>query len=286
MPRAMAFGKQRTGSVVCPSCGRLVGRGEPRCPFCGRPAPAMFGLGGSLRKLESALSLWPLIGWICGAIFIAMLVTDPRGPFAGMSGFFAPSEDRQYAFGASGIRPVFQYGRWWTILSANWLHGNLLHIGMNMLFLRQIAPAVEQLYGTGRAWIIYTVSGALGFAVSTASVFMPGFIAMVMGRGGFTVGASAALFGLLGALLHYSRRGGSRALGQMVWTCVIANVAFGLLFRGIDNWAHLGGFAGGWLLSFWLDPLKPERPEHLIAGALGLLVSLGAVVVSVITWNP
>jgi rhomboid protease GluP len=279
------LGRQRTGSVVCPGCNRLVGASEPRCPFCGRPAPGMFGLGGPLRQLESALALWPLIGWICGALFIATLATDPRGPFAGVSGFFAPSEDRLYAFGASGIRPVFQYGRWWTVLSANWLHGNLLHIGMNLLFLRQIAPAVEELYGTGRAWIIYTVSGATGFALSTLSVFVPGFIATLMGRGGFTVGASAALFGLLGALLHYSRRGGSRALGQMVWTCVIANVAFGLLFPGIDNWAHLGGFAGGWLLSYWLDPLKPERVDHLIAGALGLFASLGAVVVSLMTWR-
>jgi len=285
----MAFwssGRQRAGSVVCPSCGRLVGRGEPRCPFCGRPAPAMFGLGSSLRKLESALSLWPLIGWICGALFIATLATDPRGPFAGMSGFFGPSPERLVAFGASGALPVFQYGRWWTMLSANWLHGNLLHIGMNMLGLRQLAPAVEELYGTGRAWIIYIVSGTIGFAASTASIFMPGFIGKLMGGGGFTIGASAALMGLLGALIHYSRRGGSRALGQMVWTWAIATFAFGLLFPGVDNWAHLGGFAGGWVLSFLLDPLKPERPEHLIAGALGLLVSLGAVVVSLLTWHP
>ena len=276
------LGKQRTGSVVCPSCNRLVGRSEPRCPFCGRPAPGMFGMGSTLRQHESALSLWPLIGWICGAIFIATLATDPAGPFAGIGGFFQPSSDRLRAFGASGAVPVFRDGRWWTVLSANWLHGNLLHIGMNMLFLRQVAPAVEQLYGTGRAWIIYIVSGATGFAASTLSVFLP----ILGSRGGFTVGASAALFGLLGALLHYSRRGGSRALGQMVWTSVVANIAFGLLFPGIDNWAHLGGFAGGWLISYWLDPLKPERPEHLIAGALGLFASLGAVVWSLVAWPP
>ena len=238
-------------------------------------------MGSSLRQLESALSLWPLIGWICGAIFIATLATDPRGPFAGVGGFFQPSNERLIAFGASGAVPVFQAGRWWTVLSANWLHGNLLHIGMNMLFLRQVAPAVEELYGTGRAWIIYIVSGATGFAASTLSVFLP----ILGSRGGFTVGASAALFGLLGALLHYSRRGGSRALGQMVWTSVVANIAFGLLFPGIDNWAHLGGFAGGWLISYWLDPLKPERVDHLIAGALGLFASLGAVVWSLVTWR-
>src|ERR1041384_6548116 len=115
-----------------------------------------------------------------------------------MSGFFGPSPERLVAFGASGALPVFQYGRWWTMLSANWLHGNLLHIGMNMLGLRQLAPAVEELYGTGRAWIIYIVSGTIGFAASTASIFMPGFIGKLMGGGGFTIGAPGAPMGLLG----------------------------------------------------------------------------------------
>ena len=246
----------------------------------------MFGLGSSLRQLESALSLWPLVGWICGAIFIATLVTNPEGPMAAMNGFFAPTSERLIAFGASGAIPVFRFGRWWTVLSAGWLHGNLLHIGMNVYGLWQIAPLVEHLYGTGRAWIIYVVSGAMGFAASSASVFMPRFVGALMGGGGgFTVGASAALFGLLGALVHYSRRGGSRALGQMVWTWAIASFAFGLFFPGIDNWAHLGGFAGGWLLSFWLDPMKPERVDHLIGGLLGLVASLGAVIWSLVTWR-
>jgi rhomboid protease GluP len=279
------LGRQRTGSVVCPSCNRLVGASEPRCPFCGRPAPGMFGLSGPLRQLESALALWPLVAWICGALFIATLATDPRGPMAALNGFFTPSPERLFAFGASGAVPVFRAGRWWTVLSANWLHGNLIHIGMNLLWLRQIAPAVEDLYGTGRAWIIYVVSGATGFAMSTLSIFLPGFVRTLMGSGGFTIGASAALFGLLGALLHYSRRGGSRALGRTVWTWAIANFAFGLLFPGIDNWAHLGGFAGGWLLSYWLDPLKPQRVEHVIAGAVALFASLGAVVWSLVTWR-
>ena len=191
----------------------------------------MFGLGSSLRKIESALALWPLVGWVCGALFVATLATDPRGPFAGAGGFLTPSREPLLAFGASGAAPVFGLGRWWTVLSAGWLHANLLHIAMNLYGLRQIAPAVHQLYGTGRAWIIYIVSGAVGFAASTMSVFVP----FIGGQGGYTVGASAALFGLLGALLHYSRRGGSRALGQMVWTWAVANLAFGLLFPGIDN---------------------------------------------------
>ncbi|HXT22241.1 MAG TPA: rhomboid family intramembrane serine protease, partial [Thermoanaerobaculia bacterium] len=206
------FGRRRTGSVVCPGCNRLVGAGEPRCPFCGRAAPGMFGLQRSLQGLQSLLGLWPLVGWVCGALYIAALVTDPQGFSAGA--FFAPSDERLLAFGASGAVPVIRFGRWWTLLSAGWLHANLLHIGMNMLALRQVAPAVEQLYGTGRAWVIYTLSGVCGFALSTASVFMPPFVGKIMGVGTVTLGASAALFGLLGALLHYGRRGGNKAIGQ------------------------------------------------------------------------
>ncbi len=279
----MAFGRKRTGSVVCPGCNRLIGASESRCPFCGRAAPAMFGLGGSLRKLESVLGLWPFVGWACGVLYIAVLATNPQGLTPG--GLFAPENERLLAFGASGALPVFRLGRWWTVLSAGWLHANLLHIGMNMMALRQLAPAVEQLYGTGRAWLIYTVSGATGFALSTLSVFMPSIIGRVMGQGAITLGASAAMFGLLGALLHYSRRGGSRALGQMVWSWALAMFVFGLLFPGVDNWAHLGGFAGGWLLSYLLDPLKPERLDHLLGGVLCILASAGAIVWSIVTWR-
>lgn len=243
-------------------------------------------MSGALQKVRSALELWPLVGWVCGALYLATLATDPNGFLGGEGGpsFFSPSMERILAFGASGAVPVFQYGRWWTVLSAGWLHAGILHLIMNMIGLRQIAPAVEQLYGTGRAWTIYVLSGAAGFVLSSVSPFM-GPLGRVLGRGQVTLGASAALFGLLGALLHYSRRGGSRALGQMVWTWALAMFVFGLLFPGIDNWAHLGGFAGGWLLSFWLDPLKDERLDHLIAALLCIVASAGAVVCSLATWR-
>jgi rhomboid protease GluP len=112
-----------------------------------------------------------------------------------------------------------------------------------------------------------------------------GLLGRLLGSGAYTVGASAGLFGLLGALLHYSRRGGSRALGQMVWTWAGAMLVFGLLFPGIDNWAHLGGFAGGWLLSFWLDPLREERIDHVVAALLCIVASAAAVVWSVVSWQ-
>ena len=277
---------RRVGSVVCPGCGRLVGAGESRCPFCGRPAPAMFGLTALMRRLGLRMGLWPLVAGGCGLLYIAALAVDPRGIAGGQGGLLgilAPTTNSLLALGASGPVPVLNMGRWWTVLSAGWLHANLLHIVMNLLWVRQLAPAVEHLYGTGRSLLIYTLSGAAGFLASSLSPFAPDLLRMVLGHGSLTVGASAALFGLLGALIHYSRRGGSSALGQQVWTWALALFVFGLIFPGVDNWAHLGGFAGGWLLSFWLDPLKPERVDHLIGGVLCLVASLGAVVWSIVT---
>jgi rhomboid protease GluP len=149
--------------------------------------------------------------------------------------------------------------------------------------VRQLAPAVEQIYGGARAVVIYVLAGAVGFLFSTLSPFAPRLVQMVMGGGGVTVGASAALFGLLGALLHYSRTGGSRALGQYLWTWAAGLFVFGLVFPGVDNWAHLGGFLGGWLLSVMVDPRRPERPFHLALAVVCLVASAAAVIWSVVT---
>src|SRR6185295_171016 len=113
-----------------------------------------------------------------------------------------------FLFGSSGAWPVFVRGRWWTIFSAGWLHGGLLHIFFNMLWVRQLAPAVADLFGAGRMMIIYTVGGAAGFLLSSlAGHYMPDI--PLLGAGQFTVGASAPIFGLLGAIVHYGRRTGS-----------------------------------------------------------------------------
>jgi rhomboid protease GluP len=247
----------------------------------------MFGMGSALRELESAMSLWPLVGWVCGALYVACLVTDPRG--LGLSGglaLFPVSIERALAFGASGAYPVFELGRWWTLLSAGWLHGGLLHLGLNMYGLWQIAPAVEQVYGTGRAWVIYTLSGVTGFALSTfaGTPWMPRLLGSLLGGGGVTLGASAALFGLLGALLHASRTFGKRALSQRIWSWALFSFIFGLMpGLRIDNWAHLGGFIGGYALSLVLNPHREGRSDHVVAALVCLAASAAAIIASLVT---
>jgi rhomboid protease GluP len=96
-----------------------------------------------------------------------------------------------------------------------------------------------------------------------------------------TVGASASLFGLLGSALYYGHRSGSRFVTSQAWSYVISAGAMGFMLQGIDNYAHIGGFAGGYLTSRLLDPLKHERIDHVVIAVICLAASLGSVVYSI-----
>ncbi len=239
----------------------------------------MWGFAPVLSRLGRDLGFTQAVMGGCIILYILTLVADPGGlRMGGFLNFLSPSTESLFMFGASGAIPVFQYNRWWTILSAGWLHGGLLHIFFNMMWVRQLAPATAELYGASRMVIIYTVGGVVGFLASTVSFFLPGFL----GSGGLTVGASAPIFGLLGALVYYGRRTGSSAVGEQAKSWAFMLFIFGFIMQGVDNWAHLGGFVGGYLASRILDPLHPERLDHLVIAfaCLGLtLLSIGVSIV-------
>ncbi len=275
------FKRQRTGSVVCPSCGSLVGVNDERCYTCGRWNPGLWGLTPLLRRLGNDLGFTSIVIGGCTALYLLTLAAS--GNQIGMHGLFSmlePSPMALFLFGESGARPVFTFGRWWTILSASWLHGSLLHILFNMMWVRQLGPATAQLFGASRLVIIYTVAGATGFFMSSvAGYLLPGV--PLIGGASFTIGASAAIFGLLGAMVLYGHRTGSSAVGAQAWSWAVVLFVFGLIMPGVDNWAHAGGFVGGYVTASLLDPLKPERTDHLLV-ALGCIVAtLAAVVASV-----
>lgn len=278
------FERQRSGSVVCPGCHRLVGVNEAECPQCGRGNPGMFGYSRALQRFSGGEGFVPLVIGACSLLYVLTLLWRFQGiGGGGLLQFLSPSGVGLMTFGASGAYPVFGLGRWWTVLSASWLHGGLLHIVFNMMWIRNLAPILIRLFGPGRAVIIYLVSGVAGFTLtSVVGYLLPGLPAFLRGAT-MTIGASAAIFGLFGALVLYGQRTGSRALSQQVWSWALVLFVFGLIMPGIDNYAHLGGFAGGYFAAAALDPLTPERPQHLLAGLLGLAASLIAIVVSVLT---
>jgi len=212
-----------------------------------------------------------------------MLLYDPSGiRMGGMFSLFSPSSESLFLFGASGALPVFEYHRWWTPLSATWLHAGLLHILFNLMWIRDLAPAVAHLYGSSRAFIIFTVSGVCGFVMSSLmGAFFP-FLPRFLAGAQLTVGASASIFGLLGALIYYQRRAPSRLIGTQAAGFAVAMLVFGFIMPGIDNWAHLGGLGGGFLTAMWMNPLLPERGNHTVIAFLCLIASAGAIALAVV----
>ena len=264
----------------------LVGVNDEACYNCGRRNPGLWGFAPALRALGGDLGFVPLVIGGCVILFGLTLIAS-RGAIGmrGLFSLFSPSSEALFLFGASGAVPVFGAGRWWTVLSAGWLHGGALHIFFNMLWVRQLAPATAELYGPGRMVVIYTLAGVMGFVLSSfAGAFIPDILFLRGGR--FTVGASAPIFGLLGALVYYGRRTGSSQVHSQALGYALTLGMFGFIMPGVDNYAHAGGFLGGYLAAQWLDPLKPERIDHLALALACLVLSLLSVVASVIHGLP
>lgn len=273
--------RQTSGSVVCVSCGYLVGVNDDKCYHCGRRNPGLWGFAPAIRRLGHDLGFVTFVSGLCIVLYVAMLIASGGGSSSGIMNLLAPSDTVLILFGASGAWPVFLLGRWWTVLSAAWLHANLLHILFNVLWIRQLGPSVAELYGPGRMVIIYTLGAIVGFALSSfAGAYLPPIPFLQGAR--VTVGASAPIFGLLGALVYYGRRTGSSVVHSQAMYYAVMMFVFGLIMPGIDNFAHAGGFAGGMLAARLLDPLKPERVNHLALALVCLVLSILSVIVSII----
>lgn len=252
--------EQKLGSIICPDCGKLISAGAATCMHCGRKNPGMWGLGPALQNLVKNYGFAQVVTAICVVYYVISLLFDPSALFRGsLFSLLGPSTRSLVALGATGADPYFD-GKWWTLITAVYLHGGLIHIFFNMMFLNQVAPQVEELFGTMRLIFIYTFAGLLGFAVSNF-------------RGiPVTIGASGALFGLLGALVAYGRvRGGT--FGQAVYRAGLQNAAimflFGILMPIINNWAHAGGFVGGFLAVYIVGFAERGR-ENFRVQALAL----------------
>ena len=277
---------------MCASCGSLVGVNDDQCYTCGRRNPGLWGFGPMLRRFGNDFGFVTLVVYGCTALYVAtLLVTVLLGGSVmsggNVMGLLSPNTAVAIAFGASGAIPVFGQGMWWTVLSAGWLHGSALHILFNMLWVRQLGPATADIYGAGRMVIIYSIASVTGFLLSsTAGLFLGGMPIPFLRGAMVTLGASAPIFGLLGALVYYGRRGGSSMVGGQALQYAIVLFVMGLIMPGVDNFSHGGGFVGGYLAGLWLDPLKRERVDHLAYAAGCLGVTALAIVASLITILP
>jgi membrane associated rhomboid family serine protease len=259
--------RQRSGSSLCYACGKLNRVDASVCFYCGRRNPGLWGFGPAIGRLVGGLDFAALVTVIAVAAYVASLALDPRAAFAprGVFDLLAPGGRALNALGMAGAFP-WRAGHWWTVLTAIYLHGSLLHILFNLLWIRQLLPDVEEVYGQARTIVIFTLSGAAGFLLSDAA------------GNPFTLGASGAIFGVLGAMVWYGRRRGGHFGAAVLrqyggWALIL--FVFGLLSGlGVDNWGHAGGFLGGLLVALVLGAgdQRPERGIHrvLAAACLGL----------------
>jgi rhomboid protease GluP len=240
-------------SMLCPNCRMLISTRESQCPFCGLKAPAARWRQLPVFRLftDPALLIKVVIGVNIG-MFALSLFMDPRmtrlspNPLQ----FLSPSDQSLLVLGATGTIPIDRFHRWWTLISANFLHGGILHIFFNMAAFRQLATLIIQEYGTSRMFTIYTLGGVAGFVVS--------YLAGVQ----LTIGASAGVCGLVGAALYYGKsRGGiyGSAIYKQVGMWVIIMFVFGLLAPGINNWGHGGGILAGAALGYLLGYHERNR---------------------------
>jgi rhomboid protease GluP len=201
-------------------------------------------------------------------LFVISLIYSGSQVVMSINPFYAltPSGDVLNFLGASGKIPIEQFGAWWSLITANWLHGSLLHIIFNMLALRTVAPLVMHEFGLYRMFSIYTITGAAGFLLSYfGNVFL-------------TIGASSGLCGLIGALLYFGKsRGGD--WGQRVYKqssgWIVILLLIGFLVPNINNWGHGGGLGAGIILG-WILGYNDKRQEN----GFDKILSLGLMIIT------
>jgi membrane associated rhomboid family serine protease len=159
--------------------------------------------------------------------------------------------------------PQLHNGGWWRLVTTMFLHASVLHIAFNMFALWFIGRPVEQYLGTARYIGLYLVSGLAGSA--GALVQSPGV----------TVGASGAIFGILGAMLIIEWQVTGRLAGNAM-TLIVINLAFSFAIPGISWGGHVGGLIGGILVmlayAHWGDRGRAQYGQLGLGGITGLVV--------------
>ncbi|MDM8538668.1 rhomboid family intramembrane serine protease [Desulfobacterales bacterium HSG17] len=258
------------GSILCPNCRKLISTDEPKCPFCGIGNPGSgFKNNFLIRGFDSGEQLIKAIIYINAGIYLlSLLLYPPHIDLSNPFNAFAPDNYSLLLLGATGTIPIGGLNHWWSLVSAGYLHGSLLHVVFNMLAFRQIGTLVINLYGINRMIIFWFFSGIIGYMVS--------YLAGIK----LTIGASAAICGMIGAALFYGKsRGG--LFGQAVYKQISAWV-FGIfligLMPGINNWGHGGGILAGILLGFLFKYQEKRRDNFFDKALAGFCIVITLII--------
>lgn len=265
-------GQQQPRPKICPACGSLVGISATRCHQCGTNlnfsmAAVSKGLAGFFGGHAPATTVILIVNLIMFAV--SWMATAAIGEGGGMNILFSMDGRALFHLGNSNPYSIFILQQWFRLVTAMYLHGGLIHIGFNLMVLMDIGPVVEEVYGSAKYLFLYTATGIVGFLASAFS-------------GHNSVGASAPILGLIGLMIAITtKRSGAhmQQLRSRLISWVVSIFVLGFIIRGVDNWAHGGGLAAGFLLGKIFADREPMNvTERRAANALGWLAA--AVVVA------
>jgi len=233
---------------MCPNCRAFITTDDKTCPYCqvavgpravDRRSPADV-MGGLIPHARFTTMMILLIN--TGFYIATVLYSMKNGGRGGLD----LDGQTLFDFGAKERQAIFIEGQWWRLITAGFLHGGLMHILMNSWVLFDLGVQVEQAYGTARYLVFYFVSTITGFLAS--AYWSPSL----------SIGASAGIFGLIGAMIALGVRDRSSygaALRSVYGRWALYGLAIGILpsligISFMDNAAHVGGIAGGFAIAF------------------------------------
>ncbi len=250
---------QRCGRPICTSCMIQAAVGF-QCPECvGQSPQRVVGRAQLFRGHDEVVAGKALIG-LNAVLFILTALTG--GSFVNPSG---PLYERFVLFG-----PFVTQGEWWRLVTGGFLHASVIHLGSNMLLLWFLAQELEPVLGKVRFTLVYAVSlvgGSLGVIV--LSPISP------------TLGASGAVFGLMGAMIVLQLRARHNPWNSGIVGLVLMNVLLTFTIPGISVGGHIGGLLAGALGGAIIQPLgwpQQDAVKRSVAVAV-LTVALGAATV-------
>jgi membrane associated rhomboid family serine protease len=157
--------------------------------------------------------------------------------------------------------PFVAAGEWYRILTSGFLHANAIHIGFNMFVLYQLGQLMEPVLGRSRYALVYLVSLLAG-----------AFGVLVVDPNSLTVGASGAVFGLMGAALAAMRSRGINPFQTGLGATVVLNLVITFSIPGISIGGHVGGLIGGFVAGWILTDLGPARTRNPVGPTIAVAV--------------
>ena len=240
------------GRPICPDCMTPTSVGM-RCPECAKQRTKVH----NMRTMQGEPRVTVGIIIVCA---VAMLASGNLGFGSGGGGRLTTD------FALYG--PAIADGDWWRLVTGGFLHANLIHIFFNMYLLWILGQMLEPMLGSGRFAALYFTALLWG-----------SFGALLLTPDRLTVGASGAVFGLMGAAAVELRARGINPFETGIGGLIVFNLIFSFVLSGISIGGHIGGLIGGAAAGFlFLQADERRIPRNL---ALALSVALAAVVAAV-----